>query len=191
VALTLAWVSSASAIAITLSFTDLIPGANVVIGGVPAIPGVPFVVSAPDPELATVSVGNVTTGVSSTVLASVALTEPGQPSVVSDLVSVLLFSNSAGLAVGGQVAFRSDIEGGSPLPPGTISLVETGLLQVALHQEFSILIGGLVPFSLDLTVNTASDLDNGLAPVPEPSTLLLFGSSLAGIGAVWRRYRHS
>jgi type VI secretion system secreted protein VgrG len=31
----------------------------------------------------------------------------------------------------------------------------------------------------------------GLAPVPEPSTLFLFGSSLAGVGAMWRRYRHS
>jgi Ice-binding-like/PEP-CTERM motif len=30
-----------------------------------------------------------------------------------------------------------------------------------------------------------------LAAVPEPSTLLLFGSSLAGVGALWRRYRHS
>jgi hypothetical protein len=34
-------------------------------------------------------------------------------------------------------------------------------------------------------------IDDGLAPVPEPSTLLLFGSSLAGFGAVWRRYRPS
>jgi len=31
----------------------------------------------------------------------------------------------------------------------------------------------------------------GASTVPEPSTLLLFGSSLAGVGAVWRRYRHS
>jgi len=45
--------------------------------------------------------------------------------------------------------------------------------------------------SIDLTVNLQSDLDNGGSTVPEPSTLLLFGSSLAGVGAVWRRYRHS
>jgi hypothetical protein len=140
-----------------------------------------------------VSVGNTGSSTVQTVLASVALTEPGQPSVVSDLVRVLLFSNSAGVALGGQVSFQSDIEGGPPLPAGTISPVETGLLQAALHQEFSILIGGLVPLSLDLTVNTASDLDNnGGAPVPEPSTLLLFGSSLLGMGGtLWRRYRHS
>lgn len=34
-----------------------------------------------------------------------------------------------------------------------------------------------------------SDLD--LAPVPEPSTLLLFGSVMAGLGAVWRRSRRN
>jgi hypothetical protein len=61
--------------------------------------------------------------------------------------------------------------------------------------------------SIDLTVNVQSDLDIGggnggggggggngggdLAATPEPSSLLLFGSSLAGLGAVWRRYRHS
>lgn len=32
---------------------------------------------------------------------------------------------------------------------------------------------------------------NDLAAIPEPSTLLLFGSSLAGVGALWRRHRHS
>jgi hypothetical protein len=30
-----------------------------------------------------------------------------------------------------------------------------------------------------------------LAATPEPSTLFLFGSSLVGVGALWRRYRHS
>jgi hypothetical protein len=41
---------------------------------------------------------------------------------------------------------------------------------------------------VSLNITTQSDLD--LAPVPEPSTLLLFGSSLAGLGTLWRRYRH-
>jgi hypothetical protein len=190
-ALTLGWVGSASAVSISLSFTDLIPGANVVVGGVPGLNGVPPlpvpipIVVSTTPELATVSFGNVT-GLF-TVPASVALTEPGAPSHISDLVSVRLF------AAGAQVRFESDSEASLTLPPGIVTLLlpETGLPQIALHQEFSISIGGLVPLSLDLTVNTASDLDNGLAPVPEPSTLLLFGSSLAGFGAMWRRYRHT
>jgi hypothetical protein len=184
-ALTLAWVSSANAIAISLSFTDLIPGADIVVGGVPGINGVPAlpvvipVAVSTTPELATVSFGNVTgTGV---VVASVALTEPGQPSVVSDLISIRLFE------LGAQVAFQSDAETGLTIPPGQVSittfLTETGLPQIA----FSTTVLGV----LDLTISTQSDLDNGLAPVPEPSTLLLFGSSLAGIGAVWRRYRHT
>jgi hypothetical protein len=55
--------------------------------------------------------------------------------------------------------------------------------QIALTQ--TVAVPGL---TLDFTINTQSDLD--LAPVPEPSTLLLFGSSLAGLGTLWRRYRH-
>lgn len=32
--------------------------------------------------------------------------------------------------------------------------------------------------------------DGDLAVTPEPSTLFLFGSSLAGVAGLWRRYRH-
>jgi hypothetical protein len=145
---------------------------------VPPLPGIPVSFTT-SPELATVSFGNVTG--TSVVVASVALTEPGQPSVVSDLLSIRLFE------LGAQVAFQSDAEAGLTIPPGQVSittfLTETGLPQIA----FSTTVLGV----LDLTISTQSDLDNGLAPVPEPSTLLLFGSSLAGFGAVWRRYRHS
>jgi hypothetical protein len=188
--LTLGWVGSASAISISLSFTDLIPGADIVVGGVPGLNGVPPlpppfstipIAVFTSPELATVSFGNVTGA--STVVASVALTEPGS-SLVSDLLTLRLFGT-----VGAQARFESDTETALTLPPGiaTLLLPETGLPQIAFQQSFFIPIVG----SIDLTVNTASDLDNGGAPVPEPSTLLLFGSSLAGFGAVWRRYRHS
>jgi hypothetical protein len=183
-ALSLGWVGSASAISISLSFTDLIPGADVVVGGVPGLNGVPPlpvpipIAVSTTPELATVSFGNVT-GLF-TVPASVALTEPGAPSHISDLVSVRLF------AAGAQVRFESDSEASLTLPPGiaTLLLAETGLPQIALTQ--TVAVPGL---TLDFTINTQSDLD--LAPVPEPSTLLLFGSSLAGLGTLWRRYRHS
>jgi hypothetical protein len=40
-------------------------------------------------------------------------------------------------------------------------------------------------------IGPGPDGGGDLAAVPEPSTLLLFGSSLAGVGALWRRYRHS
>ena len=105
----------------------------------------------------------------------------------------------ATLPVGFQVAFESDAE---TALSGTGLIDETGLPQIALQSSLSVPLVG----SIDLTVNVQSDLDNGgggggggggdngggdLSAVPEPSTLLLFGSSLAGVGAVWRRYRHS
>ena len=182
VALTLAWVGSANAVSISLSFTDLVPGANVVVGvdAVPALPiGVPVTVST-SPALATVTVGTQTT---TSLVTSVGLLEPGT-ALLSDLVTLRVYTE-AGLAVGFQVAFQSDGEGALP---GIGLIDETGLPQIALQSSFSVLAVG----SIDLTVNVQSDLDNGvgdLAPVPEPSTLLLFGSSLAGLSAVWRRYR--
>jgi hypothetical protein len=62
-----------------------------------------------------------------------------------------------------------------------VNLVESGVPQLAL----SLTLANIAT----LSVTTQSDLD--LAPVPEPSTLLLFGSSLAGLGTLWRRYRRS
>jgi hypothetical protein len=203
-ALTLGWVGSASAVSISLSFTDLVPGANIVVGGVPGINGVPALpVAIPIsvsafPEQATVSFGDVTGP--SIVVAAVALTEPGS-SAISDLVTVRAFGT-----LGAQVSFQSDTEVGLTIPPGIVSITtllpETGLLQAALSSSVSL--GQLL--SLEFAISLQSDLDNGggggggngggngggdLAAVPEPSTLLLFGSSLAGFGAVWRRYRHT
>ncbi len=98
--------------------------------------------------------------------------------------------------LGAQVSFQSDTETALTLPPGIVTtlLPETGLPQIALQTSLSVPRVG----SVDLTVNVQSDLDNGggngggdLAPVPEPSTLLLFGSSFAWLGALWRRSRHT
>jgi hypothetical protein len=185
VALTLAWVGSASAISISLSFTDLVPGADIVVDGVPGLNGIPpLPIGVPvsvvtSPELATVTVGTQTATSTAT---SVGLREPGT-SLLSDRVTLRVFSLNT-LPVGFQVAFESDAE----TPLSGIGLIdETGLPQVALQSSLTVPIAG----SIDLTVNLQSDLDNGGSAVPEPSTLLLFGSSLAGVGAVWRRYRHS
>ena len=62
-----------------------------------------------------------------------------------------------------------------------MNLVESGVPQLAL----SLTLANIAT----LSVTTQSDLD--LAPVPEPSTLLLFGSSLAELDTLWRRYRRS
>ena len=82
-------------------------------------------------------------------------------------------------------SFQSDAETGlsSGTPVGLT--VETGLPQLFTLMVVNGANGASATFEFTLQ----SDLD--LAPVPEPSTLLLFGSSLAGFGAVWRRYRHS
>jgi hypothetical protein len=192
-ALSLTWVGSASALSISLSFTDLVPGADIVVDGVPALPvGVPVTVFT-SPELARVTIGAQTPTSTTT---SVGLREPGT-SLLSDRVTLQVYT-LATLPVGFQVAFESDAE---TALSGTGLIDETGLPQIALQSSLSVPLVG----SIDLTVNVQSDLDNGggggggggdngggdLSAVPEPSTLLLFGSSLAGVGAVWRRYRHS
>jgi hypothetical protein len=104
---------------------------------------------------------------------------------VSDLLTLRTFSSVTGLPVGFQVSFQSDGETGLLKPAGPIVLIpETGLPQLALSGTFLLPVVG----SVALAVTTQSDLD----PVPEPSTLLLFGSSLLGMGGtLWRRYRHS
>jgi hypothetical protein len=125
------------------------------------------------PELASVSV-SVPALVGLSLSAAIALREGSLAGPISDLVTVSLASGTL------TASFQSDAEAGLPGTP-LVNLVETGLPQVALSVDLSSV--------LSLSITTQSDLD--LAPVPEPSTLLLFGSSLAGFGAVWRRYRHS
>jgi hypothetical protein len=187
IAVTLAWVSSASALSISF-LEPLSPTGNIDVSVMNLT--TPGVVST-SPELATVTVGTVTT--SSTLLARVALTQPGSMHRegggmgVSDLLELRTFSGSGPTAapVGFQVSFQSDGEMGITNPGGlTAVIVENGLPQTLLSGAFTLPVVG----SVDLTVTGQSDLD----PVPEPSTLLLFGSSLLGMGgALWRRYRHA
>jgi hypothetical protein len=182
-AVSLVWVGSASALSI--SFLEPVsPTANI---DVSVMNLTTAGVVATSPELATLTVGTVTT--TSTVLAQVGLTQPGSMhregggQGVSDLLTLRTFSVPGGALVGFQVSFQSDGEMGVDRPSGSIVLIpETGHPQIALDGDFTLPLVG----SVDLTVTTQSDLD----PVPEPSTLLLFGSSLLGMGGtVWRRYR--
>ena len=167
VALTLAWGGSASAISI--SFIEPIsPTANITV--TTDVLGATITTS---PELASVSV-SVPALVGLSLSAAIALREGSLTGPISDLVTVSLASGTL------TASFQSDAEAGLPGTP-LVNLVETGLPQLALSVDLSSV--------LSLSITTQSDLD--LAPVPEPSTLLLFGSSLAGFGAVWRRYRHS
>ena len=139
VAVTLAWVGSASALSI--SFLEPIsPTGNIDVSVMNL--SVPFVVST-SPESASLTVGTVTT--SSTLLARVALTQPGSMHMegggqgVSDLLELRTFSAPTGAPAGFQVSFQSDGETGIPNPGGlTAVLVETGLEQLLLSGTFSL-----------------------------------------------------
>ncbi len=167
VALTLAWVGSASAISI--SFIEPIsPTANITV--TTDVLGATITTS---PELASVSISSPAL-VGLSLSTAIALREGSLTGPISDLLTVSLASGTL------SASFQSDAETGLPGTP-LVNLVETGLPQLALSVDLSSLVS--------LSITTQSDLD--LAPVPEPSTLLLFGSSLAGLGTLWRRYRLS
>ena len=74
-----------------------------------------------------------------------------------------------------------------PLAVGlTGSTLETGLVQNVLALLLPLSENG--PLDLDVTARGAVETSL-LQSVPEPGTLLLFGSTLAGIGLVARRWR--
>jgi hypothetical protein len=119
--------------------------------------------------------------------AAVALTEPGQPNVVSDLLTVS-GEGAAASAVAPQqlvqllaISFRSDSEGGPPLipPAGAVFVPETGDLQ-----DMSAFI--LQPAAIALGFRFLVQSDVETVAVPESPSAALF---VIGALTVWAARR--
>jgi hypothetical protein len=171
------------ACAASIDFVEVSEGATILVqtSGL----GLPVTISAAS-ESASVTVG--TTTATSVPLLSIGLTQPGSNTEgggtgVSDLITARAFVSGSALTGAFQVSFQSDTEVGLSLPVGVVTTLipETGLPQVVFS-------GSLPLLGIDLTITALSDLE----PVPEPTTLLLWGSSLTGLGLArwrWRKQR--
>ena len=172
VALTLAWATSASAFSI--SFIEPVSET----ANISATTDLVNATVTTSPELASISaVIPGLPGVSFAPLAF-ALREGAITGPISDLVTISMTNGSL------TASFQSDAETGLSVS-GTPVL---NAIETTVPQLFTLIVASEVG-SATFAITLQSDLD--LAPVPEPSTLLLFGSGMAGLGAVWRRSRRN
>src|SRR5690242_1331564 len=167
-------VCTVPASAASISFIELSEGATILL----LTSGLGSSTASVGSESATVTVGTATG--TSVPLLSIGLTEQGSGQL-SDLISARAFVSGTTLSGAYEVSFQSDTEGALTAPTGVVTTLipETGLPQMVFS-------GSLPLVGVDLTITALSDLD----PVPEPATLLLFGTTIASLGlAGWRQRR--
>ena len=166
-------VYTAPASAASISFIELSEGSTILL----LTSGLGSFTTSVGSESATVTVGTATA--TSVPLLSIGLTEQGS-GAISDLISARAFVSGTMLTGAYQVSFESDTEAALSAPAGVVTTLipETGLPQIVFS-------GSLPLVGVDLTITVLSDLD----PVPEPTTVLLFGTTIATMGlfARWRR----
>jgi PEP-CTERM motif-containing protein len=174
VALTLAWATSASAFSI--SFIEPISPTD----NISATTDLGHATVTTSPELASISAFIPTlSGVSLAPLAFALREGPVDSAPISDLVTISITNGSV------TASFQSDTETGLSGPTPVLNATEATFPQLFTLTLLAADFSEIATFA----ITVQSDLD--LAPVPEPSTLLLFGFSMAALGAVWRRSRRN
>jgi hypothetical protein len=110
---------------------------------------------------------------------TIVFTEPGTPKAISDILEMTVGGHIVGGVPKENLDFSiiSDVDPAFVPSPGTVNFIEeSGTLQ-----DVTSLLFGASTAPVDVSVQSA---------VPEPSTLFLLGSSLAGLGGfAWRRRR--
>jgi hypothetical protein len=124
-------------------------------------------------------------------LFQISLLEPGSQEVSDNLILTISQSNVVPQLMDLVALFESDVDGRPPLPQLPTTIAETGDLQLVLSVGPLVLrvptaTGGFSFEEFSLIVNVQSDAPR----VPQPDTITLFCSGLAGLaGIAWRLHR--